>query len=196
MTIRTALAAAVATCAVGGSANATVVTFDDLPFVGYPNTAALPTGYGGITWNSDWAYYSWDQPPYTAGSPPSRVGDVTHIQSNLPFSFASPKVFQGADFAGGAGVENSFVMLLGGVVVATSSTEVLSATPTFLASGYSGNVDEVMVHTTVVGHWVMDDVTYTNAVTSAPEPSAWSLMLIGVFGVGARVRAKSRKVVA
>ena len=196
MTMRAALTATFLACGLGGAANATTVTFDDLPYVGAPNVAALPAVYGGITWNADWGYFSWDHPPYNASSPPNRVVDATGIQSTLPFSFVSPKVFAGADFAGGAGVEIKYTLVSGGAVVATSPWVVISGTPAFLPSGYAGNVDTVIVDTTLVGHWVMDDVTYSPGLAAAPEPGTWALMLLGLAGVGAGLRFQSRKSIA
>jgi|HubBroStandDraft_2_1064218.scaffolds.fasta_scaffold59440_2 hypothetical protein len=44
-----------------------------------------------------------------------------------------------------------------------------------------------------------DTIDYANldlTISSAPEPSAWALMLLGVFGLGAALRSQRRKAVA
>ena len=174
------LLAAVAMTAIAASARATVVTFDDLT-----SDQVVANGYGGINWNGNWTAYSEDQPPYTAESSPYRVYDQS--SGGDSFNFSTPVVFNGAYFAGNAFATVQFQLLLGGSVVATSSILDPSATPTFLASGYSGLVDEVDVLSPSPDFFVMDDVTYSGGV---PEPAAWALMLIGVAGLGAALRGR------
>ena len=77
--------------------------------------------------------------------------------------------FQGAWFAGYEDVDVTFKLYDHGALVATSSTLSTSATPTWLASGYAGLVDEVVVSSADQGAWVMDDLTFSAAV---PEPGS------------------------
>jgi hypothetical protein len=62
-----------------------------------------------------------------------------------------------------------FELYRGGVLVATSGVAPLTATPTFLSSGYSGVVDEVRVRSfgssmTANGStWIIDDIAFANA---------------------------------
>lgn len=185
MRVRLGAVIAAAFLAFAGAADATVVTFDDLA----GNDLAVPDGYGGISWNGQWAYFGADQSPYTPASPPNRVYDLT---ASSGFGFAAPVIFDGADFAGLSATTLKFQLYLGGALVATSSVLAPSETPTFLASGYAGLVDEVRVVNADVGAFVMDNVTYDAAPAGIPEPVSWAMMLVGFFGLGAGLRARRR----
>lgn len=178
-----ALAAALAFGA--GAANAAVVTFDSLTGDG-----VVPDGYGGIQWGGNWSYYDDLDPPYTPASPPERVYPLGDDVANAIFSFSSPTVFDGAYFSGYPSVSVQFDLYLGGNLVATSGSLAPTATPTYLASGYGGLVDEVQVVDSAGSgdYWVMDNVTYG----AVPEPAAWALMLMGVGGIGAGLRSARR----
>ena len=167
----------VAALALAGSANATVVNFDDLS-----STGLVADGYAGITWNGDWTHFDFDQFPYTPASPDQRIYD----KEDAGFSFAAPVVFDGAFFSGYDFAPVHFVLKLGGLTVATSATLAPSDTPTFLSSGYSGLVDEVRVLTPFPDFFVMDDVTFN----SVPEPATWTLMIAGFGLVGAVLRRR------
>jgi hypothetical protein len=118
------------------SAQATVVTFDNLSSAG-----VVADGYGGIIWNGNWTAYSEVQPPFTAASTPYRVYDL----DGDSFNFASPVTFDGAAFAGDASATVQFQLSLDGTVVAESAVLAPTSVPAFLASGYSGKVDQVEV---------------------------------------------------
>jgi hypothetical protein len=162
-----------------GVANATVVTFDDLP------DGLVPSVYDGINWGSNWSVYSGPQSPYTAESSPSRI--YTNYAFFPPgsasvdtFSFVSASVFKGAYVAGYGGFGPvTFDLYNGANLVAVSASLSASATPTFLSSGYSGLVTSVGV-SGAAGYYVLDNVTY-NAV---PETSTWVMMLAGFAGLG------------
>jgi hypothetical protein len=154
-----------------------VVTFDDL--VG--DNMLVPDGYGGITWNDQWTYYGFSQPPYTPQSSPNRVYDL--VQSGA-MNFAAPVVFNGAYFSGEVGATEYFELRLGGTLVWTSGTITPSDVPTFLASGYGGPVDQVNVVSNDPDHFVMDDVTYNGVVSSVPLPAALPLFATGLGALG------------
>jgi hypothetical protein len=147
----------------------TVVTFDDLP-----GSGLVPNGYGGINWNSNWTYYGDVQPPYTAESSPNRVYTFS---ANASFNFLTPEVFNGAYFAGDS-APVTFELYDGSTLVFTSATLVSDGTPTFLASGYSGAVTEVIVSSPSPDFYVMDNVTYS-PLSATPEPGSFLL-----FGTG------------
>lgn len=161
-----------------GSASATVITFDDLSGAGL-----LASNYGGLSWNGSWGYYDATQAPYTAASGKERV----YNYGTASFNFLSDVQFDGAFFAGRNSVY--FQLFNDGVLVATTSTLALSATPTFLSSGYTGAVDQVRVFGSP-GFFVMDDVTY-QAATSIPEPASLALGGIGLVGLLAGRRKRS-----
>jgi hypothetical protein len=173
--------ASAAALAIASSAHATVVTFDDLPGAG-----VVADGYNGITWNGEWNFYDSVQPPYTPASGATRVYDFL---SDASFSFAAPVVFDGASFSGYDFAPVNFQLWLGGVQVGASGTLTPTGTPTFLASGYSGLVDEVHVQSPSPDFFVMDDVTF-NSSGAVPEPATWTMMIAGFGLAGAALRRR------
>jgi hypothetical protein len=178
----TLFAGTLSALAISTTANASpvivTVTFDDLVGQGI-----VPDGYGGITWDSNFEYYGFQQDPYNPQSAPNRVyGNYSKwnvAPSSVPFYFASPVIFEGAYFSGfDFSVPVSFSLFKGGILKATSASLTPSSIPSFLSSGYTGLVDEVRVNW-YNGFAVMDDVTYRTS--SVPEPAT----LIGLLGLGA-----------
>jgi hypothetical protein len=192
MTVRTLLAAATLALGLAGAtaASATVVTFDDLP-----ENGVVADGYGGVIWGGNWDNYSDPQFPYTPASGDTRVYSDRDLGccdvDDTNFFFAAPVVFQGAYFAGPTGPGAiTFGLYYGGVLVHTSASLDATATPTFLASGYGGPVDEVRVNGPR-DMFVMDDVTYTAA--DVPEPAAWALLIAGFGLAGASLRRRRHR---
>jgi hypothetical protein len=191
MTFKAMLAAAalVGVLALGAAsaASATVVTFDDIAANG-----VVADGYGGIIWAGNWDNYSDPQSPYTPASGDTRVYADYNLGccavDDTNFYFAAPVVFDGAFFAGQSdqGLV-TFGLYNGGVLVHTSASLDPTETPTFLASGYAGPVDEVRVNGPR-DFFVMDDVTYGPA--AVPEPAAWVLMIAGFGLTGALLRRR------
>lgn len=101
-------------------------------------------------------------------------------------------VFDGAYFSGDGQI--TYQLYLKNAPVYTSVTASnLQNTPGFVASGYSGLVDSVVV----VGHqgfYALDDFTYRNdaVVPGVPEPATWAMMLVGFGMVGAAARYRHR----
>jgi hypothetical protein len=165
-----------------GQAEAVIVNFDDL--VGQ---APVPDGYGGINWGGVWAYYGFDQPPYTPQSPPNRVYTPQSGPGEYTFSFVTPNQhFGGAWFSGQTSTSVQFNLYNDAMLVASSAVLFTSNVPTFLSSGYSGPVDVVGVLSNDNDFYVMDDVTY-----AVPEPATLLLLgsaLVGVFSFRRRRR--------
>ena len=140
--------------------------------------------FAGVDFRSEWTCYSFAQPPYNPSSGTNRLYAVSGSSnaSTGSFAFSGPQAFLGAFFAGSADV--TFNMYLGNTLVASSSTLTTTSTPTFLSSGYAGNVDEVQVVGNSV-QWIMDDLTYGSAVSVVPEPGSILLVALGLAGVAA-----------
>ena len=172
----------------------TVQTFEDVSPCNNTGGQGDPVGiYGPVNYNTQFACYGWDQPPYAAHSLPNRVSAVfegTNVNNSTgTFNFTGgPVTFDGAWFAGFETNAVSFALWLGGAPVWASGVLVTTDVSTFLSSGYSGLVDRVDVNGTSV-QWVMDDVTFhTSAV---PEPASIALLgtgLVGLYGVARRRR--------
>jgi hypothetical protein len=82
-------------------------------------------------------------------------------------------------------------MYLHDVLVATSPVITLTRSGTFLASGYGGLVDSVVVNTTFVGYppyYVLDDIKFQ----AVPEPATLGLLGTGVAAIAARVARRRR----
>ena len=179
------LALAAASLAVAPLASATVLTFDDITSDDF-----VSANYGGLDWSAgDWFAFAGEQAPFTPHSGSVRItsgfGDP---DAATAIGLGAGKAFQGAWFAGYEDVSVTFELYEHGALVATSSTLATSATPTWLASGYGGLVDEVIVSSADQGGFVMDDLTFSAAV---PEPASTALMACGLLAlvVVARRRA-------
>jgi hypothetical protein len=178
----TLLAAALLIVGLSSSANAaTIVNFDDI--VG---NVVVADGYGGINWGGVWSSYDFAQDPYNPHSGDARIYNNTRT-SPTAFSFVTPDAaFHGGWFSGFPVVSGNpnlvhFEMWNNGALVATSATLAPTNVPAFLASGYAGAVDEVRVFSTTGDFYVLDDITYDQAVI--PEPASILLLGAGLAGI-------------
>jgi hypothetical protein len=164
------------------AASATVLSFDDIGADGF-----LPGNYGGLSWVSDaWTVFGDVQAPYAAHSGDYRVttqwdGSDTAASIN----FLTPSFFAGAYFSGYSEANVSFKLYLQGQLVATSASLAPSETATFLASGYTGLVDTVVVSSPAHSFFAMDDFTYSAPV---PEPESYAMLLAGLGLLGFATR--------
>lgn len=168
---------------------ATVCTFDS-----FTGTGTVPTGYCGINWAGEWQYYDTPQDPYNPASGTERIYTTGNAPSG-EFFFSTPTTFNGAYFSGYSNIvgpnEVNFYLYLAGNLVGTSGTLIPTNVPTWLASGYSGKVDEVLVFSNqALGYFVMDNVTYNGAT---PEPGSLLLMGSGVLAAVGSLRRRFSK---
>ena len=152
----TSLALAFAGLAAAPFASATVLDFDDLA------EGVVPANYGGLDWSAgDWSAFSDEGAPFTPHSGSMSISSgFLDPDSATAIGLGDGKTFQGAWFAGYDDVSVTFQLYDHGKNVATSSTLTTSATPTWLASGYAGQVDEVIVSSDAQDGFVMDDFTF------------------------------------
>ncbi|MBN2013869.1 MAG: hypothetical protein JW778_01685 [Candidatus Altiarchaeota archaeon] len=155
------------------TAAATVINFDDL-VCAYGDSPQLPTNYGGITWDSEWFYWSWEQPPYTPSSPNTRI--ATHNYGGW-MEFPQDVDFTGAYFSG-TGVSCYFEGYDDGVLVGTSATIAMTSTPQFLNANFA-SVDNVSVVCNNYNYFAVDDVTFETETISTPEPA----LAIGILSL-------------
>lgn len=170
--------ASVLFAALAPAASAAVLTFDDIGTDG-----AIPANYGGLDWSLDgWSVFAETQAPYTPHSGSYRA--ATNFGADDAASavgFLTPGRFDGAWFSGLSGATVTFRLYLGDALVATSATLDPTDVPAFLASGYAGLVDRVVVASPEHASFAMDDFTYSAPV---PEPAEFALVLTGLAALG------------
>jgi opacity protein-like surface antigen len=179
------LALALAGLASTSFASATVLNFDDITADDF-----VSANYGGLDWSAgDWFAYGQEQAPYTPHSGDVRIASgFGDPDSATAIGLGSGMTFQGAWFAGLEGATVTFQLYDHGTLVATSATLDPSATPTWLASGYTGLVDKILVSSPDQGSFVMDDLTFAAAV---PEPASMTLMFGGLLALAAVARRRA-----
>jgi hypothetical protein len=165
-------------------ASATVLGFDDIASDDF-----VAADYGGLDWShGDWFAFSGEQAPFTPHSGDVRVASgFGDTDAATVIGLGAGRTFQGAWFSGYDDVSVTFELYDHGQLVATSSTLSTSATPAWLASGYAGLVDQVVVSSADQGGFVMDDFTFSTAV---PEPGSGALLAGGLLAFAAVARRR------
>jgi hypothetical protein len=153
-----------------GVARAVVLTFDDLG-----GWAPLPANYAGLTWESSWWHYDWDNPPYfNPSSYPTRI--YTHDYSAW-IDFGGDVTFQGS-WVGSSpeGQEMYWEGYHQGSKI-FESAHLIGGAQQFLNLNWPG-VDYVnFVCTSNTGNYIIDNITYNNVV---PLPGTLLLLSTGL----------------
>lgn len=170
-------------------AHAAVLTFDDLS----PGTAFFTTDYQGFRFGTNdiattaWFHTDAVSPFFTPSTPPTFVAtDFTlysgdEFEETQPISRMVDFIFNGAAFSGFDRVR--FDLYLDGKLVHTSANSPeLGSVPVFVASGYGGLVDAVVVRGTQ-GFYAMDNFTF-----NVPEPDTYVLVALALLTAGAMRR--------
>ena len=168
-----------------GEGHCKIINFDDLAFtIGEP--APIPDGYFGLDWDSNWRCFNYDSlPGIEPSSSPNAAGfdsdgwNVLQAEASISFLSINADPFEGGYLAGDNDVEVYFAGWFGSTLVGTSKTITLTATPTFLAADFSGQVDKIVVYAErkyTTSTFVIDDIVYIPCI---PEPATVSLFILG-----------------
>lgn len=195
---RVAWICVLAVCSLGLAGSAwgqTVLGFDDIQTNG--GVVNLPAGYNGFQWPDTMGVWE-GQGGYPYESPPN----VVLFNNNGAFGYGETDIytlsgtveFMGAYFSGPTqGGPIYFNLYDDGSLVWTSQQLTPNPnTPEFLASGYSGQVNEIGV-VGYEGYFVMDNFEFSSGSGgSTPEPGSFALFGTGIVAIATVMRRKLR----
>lgn len=181
------------------SVSASTLTFEDLN--------PSPASYDVMPSYNSFTFSNWFYSPDTVYTPASGAIDLFTdyadpndpgayvITNNNAITRATDFYFDGAWFSGYSGVtfelwnDGNFLGAFGSLADAAGPDPY---GPTFLASGYAGLVDKVVV-SGVQGYYAMDDFTFRlpNTGGTIPEPASLGLALLALGLTAAQARKSS-----
>lgn len=159
--------------AFGGSASATVLSFDNLP----GDFSTIPLGYGGFNWDVDVSVGAADAASATVNSGSPGYSNGLTSGSNIAFNVGgdSPTtILRAADdlftfnsgyFTSSLGAQQlTFVGLLDGAEVAGLSRtyDLTDLAPTLVTLNWAG-IDGLRIYSNSGVQWVLDDFTFDGA---------------------------------
>jgi hypothetical protein len=172
-----------------------VLGFDDIQTNG--GVVNMPSGYGGFQWPNTVGVWI-GQGSYPAESVPNVVlfnnnGNYGYLETDI-FTTSGTVVFDGAYFSGPAsGGPIYFNLYDNGVKVWTSAQLTPDPnTPQYLASGYTGAVNEIGIVGND-GYFVMDNFTFQQSGGTTPEPGSIALFGTGLVAIAGMARRKLKR---
>jgi hypothetical protein len=153
----------------------------DIQFYSYSGLAGIPTSLTVQVWNLNGVspdFLLWDLPPsggigWVEGLPGAVLLGSTDALSGSPGGAPTQAEFESQDISVAAGDFLAFVVGTSG----STEVEMVGITPSFYSggAGYLSNVD-------VPGYDYIFS-TYVDPSVSAPEPSSWLVLVVGIVGL-------------
>ncbi|MEH2117904.1 PEP-CTERM sorting domain-containing protein [Nostoc sp.] len=202
-----AIGATVIVLGIGAVAQATILTFDDIPLIFYRYSEPIPNGYGGFNWNN---FFRISDTYSLTGYNNGRVsGDyVSYNGFGLP-ALVSDSIFDfnsaylTAAFYDGLSV--TVEGLKSGATLYSKTVVVNTTQPTLVNFDYFG-VDELrftsfggvepdyLINTGGGTNFALDNFTFNEKATSVPEPTLLpALLSIATLSTGSVLKRKQLK---
>lgn len=183
-----------------GSANATVLTFEDINLNGGTYVTIGTAGavnYGGFTFDTDWFVGSTSESNSYANAAKSgsnylsNGGNVTGLTVSSPTDFT----FNGAWFAAPihsnpAEWINITAYGAGNALIGSTGNVAIDSTHKWVGANFA-NVQSLNI-TRGDGWFAMDDFTFNETVNAVPEPGSVALFGLAFLGLAATRRRKQK----
>lgn len=181
---------------IAGSANATVLTFENVKLAKNVEFAAMTTSYEGFTFDSDWLIVTTANASYENAFHSGRQFLVNNSNTtNLTISRASNFTFNGAWFAtpthsNPAEWINITAYGAGNTFIGSTGNVAINAVDKWVAANFA-NVRSLNI-TRGDGWFALDDLTFDEAIVAVPEPTSVALFGLAFLGLAAARRRKQK----